>query len=577
MSKISFDDLVPKDSRSSSGNKERTVLDEGIRKAGLASKGFSDSVLEAVGALPDLVGSGLRAIGAPAPADPDFYTKKLKEGYQGLGSLLASPLEGVVNAGGIEPESRADKIALGAGRGAGAATTFLAPAAALGNLAKAGSVTQKAAAAAAQQPKTQVAAGLLGGATTGATDSELAGLATSLLTPVPAAALRKVAFPGSQVGGERERLVDEALKAGIKLTPGQATGSRPLAYTESAFANLPFTASKQAAIDKAQRKTLNKEVLKTVGIDSSEVTPKVLDDAFNEIGKEFQDLASKSSIKVSEKFFDNIQNVANGYSRRLPNDVKSVFQSYVDDFMKIKKELKKKEFMPDKDGNAWTRKPVEKSIIIDGDVYAKMSSDLRRAARGKKKTDPDLAFAIRQLSKTLDDELGKNVGKSIKDKWNDTRRRYRNLLIIQDATKGTAKDRSEGDIGLAALQRAVARDNPKYARGEGDLNNLARIADFLSANRLPDSGTTQRQIMSGLLTLGPGMAVSNLPMALLGITLPKVTQTGLNAISPRYLTNQTTAQKMLRQQFPELVNRRPASPLTGSILAAQGTGNLLSP
>lgn len=308
---------------------QRTALDEGVRKAGLASKGFSDSVLEAVGALPDLVGSGLRAIGAPAPADPDFYTKKLKEGYQGLGSLLASPLEGVVNAGGVEPESRGDKIALGAGRGAGAATTFLAPAAALGNLAKAGSVTQRAAAAAAQQPKTQVAAGLLGGATTGATDSELAGLGVSLLTPLPVAAARKVgqtlAQPFKRVEGERGRLIDKAEELGIPLTPAQITDSPTMRRLEGAFGNLPFTSARQKDIVDNQRKILNSRILETAGIKADEANPEVLSKGFDDLGDRFQSLINQTNIKVPPTWFDKVDKIAERLTDNLTKDQSDKF------------------------------------------------------------------------------------------------------------------------------------------------------------------------------------------------------------------------------------------------------------
>ena len=66
---------------------------------------------------------------------------------------------------------------------------------------------------------------------------------------------------------------------------------------------------------------------------------------------------------------------------------------------------------------------------------------------------------------------------------------------------------SSGDISPAALRTAVAMQNPKtYVRGDGALNDLARVGESFLKNQVPDSGTAQRSAMQGLLTGNMGMA-----------------------------------------------------------------------
>ena len=508
------------------------------RGAGMAAKGFTDSALGAVGALPDLVASGLRYVGLPAPADPNFYTRNLKEGYAALGEALASPLN--LNLGPSEPQTGTEKLLYEGGRGAGTAASFMVPAAAVANTAKTGSTLQGVANVMRSQPVTQLGAGATAGTVTEATDSPLAGLTSAVLYPSAANLARRAVTPFQpKTASPRDEVVKIADEAGINLTPAQRSDGVIGRALEAAFAQLPTTAGRQRKIFEHQRKQLNTQIMKTAGVNADDASPETLAKAFDDIGAEFQKLIAKSNMTVDAKFFDDVEKVAQAYARRLPTDVKAPFQSYIDDIMAMKAAFKD---VSKPSGNKLPAKPGQSAgpsgkIKIDGKAYQTIASDLRAAARRTK--NPDLNNALRGIANSVDDLLGRNVPERLMNNWRDLRNRYRNLTIIDDAKRaGTAKDRATGDIPLAGLTSAVRKADPRgFARGKGEINRLRRVGDLISASRVPDSGTTQRLYYGGLLSGGAPAAVYGDPLLAAGglaagLGGPRVAQEAYLAASP---------------------------------------------
>ena len=216
------------------------------------AKGFSDKAIGAIGGIPDLVASGMRGVGLPAPAE-GYYTDALHSGYNALGRAMDAPISAMIGrdqSAAARAPTMAEKIAYGFGSGAGDAATFIVPGAALARMAPAGSLAANVGRAAAASPAMQVAGSALGGGVSEATDSNAAGLAAALALPLAAAAGRRIVTPvGRQLAPEEQRLANLAEQNGIRLTAGQATGSVPLRAAESSFTQLPFTAGPQHAID----------------------------------------------------------------------------------------------------------------------------------------------------------------------------------------------------------------------------------------------------------------------------------------------------------------------------------------
>ena len=509
-----------------------------LRGAGLAARGLTDSVINALGGVPDLVSAGLREIGAPAPKDPAFYRKALKSGYQSLSDSLVSPIRSALpDIGTGTPKGTLEKAIYGAGRGVGDAATFMVPGAAVSKMAQAGTLPQRAGQMLAAQPVMQSVAGAVGGGVTEATDSPLAGLAASIATPLASQVGRRMITPIAPQSAPRQRLVDAAKNMGIKLTPGQETGSTPLQYLESVFSDLPLTSGSQRKIFDEQRKVLNRQAMKTTGIDADDASPETLNKAYDALGKQFENLADISTIRVDLEFFDQVQSVAANYSRRLPRDIKQVFKSYVDDIMEIKRFI--------------NQKP-----IIDGKTYRKIGTDLRRAARETK--DSELENALTGLVNSLDALMTRNVAPEIAAGWSTARNQYRNLKTIDKAMQaGTQADRAAGNIPLSGLRSAVRSADPNMysrgGRGDNTLNQLSRIGDMLGSSRPPNSGTPMRTLIQNALTYGPsiGTLPTMDPTAMAtaaGVSLggPRLAQSLYNA-SGDYLKNQVLPTRPLNR------------------------------
>lgn len=539
---------------------EMSAGKEALRAAEFGSRGFLESAAESIGAIPELAASGLRAINPSLAPEKGYYPEVIKEGVSKFGRAISSPVNALVDFGPDEPQSTLERGAYGAGRGAADAAAFMVPGMAAAKLGQ--GVTKGVGQMMASQPAMQAAAGAAAGGVSDAADSELAGLAAGLATPViPAmvrgAVSRAVTPFASQLGKEEARLARAAEDIGIQLTPGQKTGSPSLQTMESSFAQLPFTAKPQGEIYDAQRKAFNRAVLSKAGISGDEVTPQVVDDAYKAIGKEFDQLADATTLRIDQRFLDDINLVSNEYGRRLPTDVAPVFKSYMDDLGILQKEI--------------ANKPE-----IAGREYQKLSSNIKKRARSAA-NNPDLQQALNSLAGALDDVVMRSGGPDLRNAWQDVRRRYKNLLTIDKAAQGgTQSSRAGGDVAFNALRQAVKQmDKRGYARGRGDLNELSRVGDFLGAAIPPDSGTARRSLIQGLMTGTAGggagtMAVMGDPVtaaalgagAMLG---PKAAQLAYQTpVMQRYLSNQA---------MPRQPGRLTAD-LLGKIAIAQQTGQL---
>jgi hypothetical protein len=535
---------------------------QAARLADLASRGFVESAAETVGSIPELVASGMRKVGLPAPEE-GYYPQAIQRGLKYAGETLLSPFTDGLDLGPSGPQSTLESGAYGAGRGVADVASFMAPGAAAAKFAQAGGLPSRIGAAMMTQPVAQTAAGAVAGGVSEATDSEAAGLAAGLALPVGAAGVKRATrgaltpFP-SQLSPNEKRLAREAEKAGIGLTAGQQTGSPGLRTMESTYAQLPFTSKVQGEIYEGQRKAFNRAVLGKAGIDADEASPEVMDRAFKSIGREFNDLAEQTLIKVDQQFLDDVATVSNEYGRRLPTDVAPVFKSYIDDLSVLQREM-------------------ANNPEIAGREYQKLSSAIKKRARSAA-NNPDLQDALYRLSGTLDDVLERSGGANLKAAWQDVRNRYRNMLTIDKAMgAGSQAEIAAANIPLSGLKTAVkGMDKAGYARGRGDLNRLSRVGGFLGSAIPPDSGTARRSLMQNLMTFGAGgggagyMAGGGDPLTaalVAGTALagPKVTQS-IYGTSPiqAYLKNQLALPKQGKL----------TKDLMAKILLAQQTGQL---
>jgi len=552
------------------------VVDEAAQPSGavsalrvpeMAARGFVDSAIGAIGAAPELVSGGMRAVGIPAP-EAGFYPQKLHEGYDALGRALSSPINRLLDVtdsddrptgkfGPSKPTGTLERGAYGAGRGVADVGAFMVPGAAAAKYG--GPVTQAVGRSMLAQPAMQATAGAVGGGVAESTGSDVLGLTAALSVPLGAAALRRglTPFP-SQLSRNEQNLADAAEHAGINLTAGQRTGSPALRTMESSFAQGPLTSRTQNELYSGQRQAFNRAVLRQAGVSADDAGPEVMADAFRNIGREFDGLAAQTTIRPDQQLVDDVANTVHEYGRRLTADVAPVMQSYLDDFARLQANLANNPQIP-------------------GTEYQSLASDIRKRARAAGNS-PDLQNALHALAGTIDDALERSAGPGLRDAWRSVRNRYRNLLMVDKAMgAGTQADRSAGNVPFSGLRTAVkGADKRGYSRGRGDLNELSRVGDFLGSAVPPDSGTPRRTLMNNLLQLGAGgtgglLLASGKPLeaALIAGTAiggPRAVQAGYNAAPiQNYLRNQL---------IPPQQNTSMMRALLAKITAAQEIGDL---
>ncbi|MFD2207224.1 hypothetical protein [Kiloniella antarctica] len=536
-------------------------FEQSMRPAELAAKGFVDSAAETIGALPDLVSRGMDAVGLPAHPQ-GYFPEKIKQGFRSYADAVSAPFAGDYNLGSSEPQNATERFAQGAGRGVADAGSFIVPGAAVAKASKAGGLINRSAKAVTAAPILQATAGAVGNGTGDATENSAVGLGAALLAggspALVKAAGRKMITPfASQLSVNEKNLVQGAKDIGIKLTPGQETGSNALRTFESVLTKTPFTGKSQSAIFADQRTQLNKAILEKAGIYADDARPEVIDQARISIGKEFDNLASQTVIKPDQKMLDDVANINKEYISRATPDQAGIIKSYLADFSKLASEM----------GN---------NPQISGKAYQELSSALK--ARARKAIDPHTKEGLKKFADALDEALDRSGGPGLKEAWKDVRNRYRNLTIIEDALgKGTQADQAAGNIPLSGLKTAVkSADKKGYARGRGDLNNLSRVAGYLGSTVPPDSGTASRNFINGILTGGNGIGGGALvaganPYAVLPVMAaslggPKLAQS---------IYNTGPAQAYFKNQLAHPAKSKiPMRGILGGIIGADSVGEL---
>jgi len=455
-------------------------------------KGAESALVETAAAPAELFWQAWNALGLPGGSQPGSATQTAKD-------LLMPGVEGRVTPktlvtgkreGGLQAETQTEKVLEGAGRGAGEALSFAVPAAGVARAARVGSGIQRGAAALSAQPAAQTAIGAAAGGVSEGTDMPGAGLATAIGLPLAAGTARRIISPvRSSLTPQETRLVDAAGREGIDLTAGQRTGSKPMQAVESSLTQLPFSAGPQTRVYDRVRQQFNTAVLRRAGIQADRASPDVLDHGFQNLGQDFQRLAANTVVNVDRPLEAQVQRVATAYGRRLTADQAPVFNSYMDDLNQM---------------FAVTRQPGVGRVTVDGQAFQNIHSDI--AQRMRTTTDPDLRRALWQLNEALDQAMTRSMPPGTAAEWREARRQYSNLMRVDEAMRGGSQaDRAAGNIPFGAFKQAVQKANTAgFSRGRGELNELARIADFL-ANKVPDSGTAARTRAMGMLTGAPVM------------------------------------------------------------------------
>jgi hypothetical protein len=535
-----------------------TRLAQGARVADKAAGGFLDSAAETVGAVPDAVAWGMRQI-SPSIAPPErFYSDAIKSGLKAAGGAMSAPVNQAVNSAipqGVPPLPEAEKIAYGAGRGAGDAASIFLPASAIARGAQSGSTLAGIARTMASQPVMQAVSGAVGGGVSAGTDNPLYGAAAALATPFVAGGLRRAISPvANQLNPEQARLARIAEQEGINLTAGQRTGSKPLQTTESVLENLPFTSGPQRAIRQGQQEAFNRAVLQRAGVNADRATPDVVDNAFRGLGQQFNDLSARNTVAVDNQLMTDLQDVATRYGRKLPSQQREIVNNYIDDILN--------------GGNT-----------MPGQTYQITRSDLGKQAKATANSDGTLSDALRGLRNALDGAATRSISPDDAQAWDYARQHYGNLKTISRAVSSSGAGSASGDVSPGQLWNAAKASSTQdqFSRGMGDLNDLSRVGQTFLKSQVGDSGTAQRSTITSLLT---GSGIGTAGMASGGDPVTMAMGGGAALLLPRLaqaLMNSGPGQAYLSNQLMQPRSAQDYAALVAALTGAQGKSALLSP
>jgi len=318
------------------------------------------------------------------------------------------------------------------------------------------------------EPYARIAGALAGGAA-----PSLLGRA---ITPLPASAAR-------------QDLVDTLHAEGVPLTAGQATGSKPLQWAESAFGDMLGAGGRPARVMENQGEQFTAAALRRAGENANRATPDVIDNAFTRIGNDFEAVARRNNVMADPRLGNDLTQVEGAYNNLVsPSNRAPVIANTIRDIGDV---------------------AAQNGGHLTGQQYNAMTSRLARQARNAR-TDPQLQEALQGVRTALDDAMERTLFRTNNQAdmqlLRQARNQYRNLLVVEKAATGAGANAAEGLISPSQLRNAVVQQNRRsYARGLGDFADLARAGEGI-LKPLPNSGTAPRQNMQhALQTIGAVM------------------------------------------------------------------------
>jgi hypothetical protein len=292
--------------------------------------------------------------------------------------------------------------------------------------------------------------------------------------------------PGSQMGfvGADEsasltRMQKEVLKRGMdmgmRVTPGQATGSRALQQMEAKLESQPMTSGPFNALKENNARITSKAAAKAVGEDGP-LDSITIDKAFTRIGKVFENAKDDVPRPIDPKQFlaqyktinDDMRGVVKGFGSH----------PLVEDFIDLASK-----------GSA------------TGKELQNLTSKLGKAAKNQMTTasgDRELGLGLYRVKDHVDDLLASGMSGERAANFAAARTEYRNLMMLTGRT-GVVNP-STGDVSGKSLANVLQMSDKKgFLRDHNrtDMYDAARFAKAFGP-AVGDSGTATRSPIQGV-------------------------------------------------------------------------------
>jgi hypothetical protein len=519
------------------------------RGAKLVEHGIDQGAAGAIGLLPDLAIRGTNALGWTNI--PEGTVTKALSGP--VGPTVGPQKEGDTPAQPVQAENTTERILHGGAEGVGGALAGLGVGGAL-SAARAAPVVGRALGATGDflsaAPGMQVASGTAAGATSEATDNPWLGLAAGAGLPIGTRMASMLLNPvTTRLTPELMRLRDYAEQSGIRLTPGEATGSRPLQVVESTLEQLPGSSGPQGALKQQQAEQFNRASMAHSNTPGDYPTMDVLNTRRAEIGGQIGSIAERNSLNLGAEVPAAGQ--ANAATRPLLDELQDINrQARLNSTSQVAGPV-----------DRYTRElmqHVQQDGTIPGTFYRAFDTQLGTAI--KDAATADVAGGLTRLRNAVRNGFDASVGPQDAAAWQQARREYANLMTTRDAMSGAGQQLAAGNLPPTALRGALDRSMGRgsYGTGAGDQNDLARLGQS-SLMRPPvgDSGTGIRSEAISALT-GNSLLARGALGAASAVGIPRAVQAVINSDAGRHW--------LINGLAPGL-RGQPSVPAIGSIMA----------
>lgn len=277
----------------------------------------------------------------------------------------------------------------------------------------------------------------------------------------------------------QRQIMERGKALGMKMTPGQASGSRALQQLEAKLESQPMTSGPFNATKANNARVLAREAAAAIGEASDTLDSGTLDKAFTRIGSVFDDAADDIDRAISPQDFlskysavqDELRGISTGFeSHPLVTDIVKLAQK----------------------GSA------------NGKQLQSLTSKLGKAAY-KQMTNPsgdrDLGLGLYQMKDYVDDLLESGMDKTRAATFSKARQQYRNLMLL--TSRSSIVNPSTGDVNGNALATLLQmKDKAGFLRGKNQ-SGMYDAARFAQAFKpiVGDSGTATRSMVTNPLEL----------------------------------------------------------------------------
>ncbi|ACK52018.1 hypothetical protein Msil_3109 [Methylocella silvestris BL2] len=379
----------------------------------------------------------------------------------------------------------------------------------------------------------------------------------ALAGPVLAESASRIVSP-IDTPASRLPAIDVMRREGVPLTAGQATGSKPLKWMESAISDLPFAGGGANRITEAQREAFTQAGLRRMGVAPVEgqlATPETMRQGAQALRDEFNDLSSRNVMVNDAQLRSDLRGARTAYDQAaIPAQQRPVVGNTIGDLL----------------AEPWG---------VHGERYQNTRSSLSKQAEGLRFANPPSADALRAVRDAMDAAMRRSISPQDARAWDDARQRYGDMKTLEKAMGGAGEQTAQGVLSPMKLRAAASAGNAKagYVRGNSDLGELARAGETVLAP-LPQSGTAPRQaVMHSLQSGGAvGAALSGHPIAAAaGVIGPAVAGRALmSPVVQAYLRNRVASGVRGIPTAPQLAAGVANGAVANSALTPSGLSSL---